>query len=92
MGREGLGVPEIDWCVPGEEAAMEVLKGQKDGFLTKRIRNYVNDRNNPLKPKGLSGLSPYLHFGHISSQRCALEARALRKSYPQVFFYEKLYH
>lgn len=63
---------------------MEVLMGSKNGFLTKRLRNYSTDRNNPLKPGALSGLSPYLHFGQISAQRCALEARAVRKNYPQV--------
>lgn len=63
---------------------MEVLMGSKDGFLTKRLKGYAIDRNNPLKPKGLSGLSPYLHFGQISAQRCALEARSIRKLNPQV--------
>lgn len=63
---------------------MEILTGSKDGFLTKRFKNYSADRNNPLKPRGLSGLSPYLHFGQISAQRCALEARNVRKLYPQV--------
>lgn len=76
----------MDWCEPGEIAAMEVLMGSKNGFLTKRLRNYSTDRNNPCKPTALSGLSPYLHFGQISAQRCALEARKLRASYPQVCF------
>lgn len=58
--------------------------GSKNGFLTKRLKNYSTDRNNPLKPSALSGLSPYLHFGQISAQRCALEARAVRKLSPQV--------
>ncbi|KAH7687060.1 DNA photolyase class 2 protein [Dioscorea alata] len=81
--RRGEDVPEIRWCEPGEEGAMEVLKGSKDGFFTKRLKNYESDRNDPLKPKGLSGLSPYLHFGQISAQRCALDAQALRKSHPK---------
>ncbi|KAE8681326.1 Deoxyribodipyrimidine photo-lyase [Hibiscus syriacus] len=81
--RNGAGVPEIEWCEPGETAAMEVLMGNKDGFLAKRLRNYSTDRNNPLKPRALSCLSPYLHFGQISAQRCALEARGLRKLYAQ---------
>ncbi|PON57411.1 DNA photolyase class [Parasponia andersonii] len=81
--RKGAEVPELSWCEPGEKAAMEVLKGTKDGFLTKRLKTYSTDRNNPLKPGALSGLSPYLHFGQISAQRCALEARAVRKVYPQ---------
>ncbi|XP_028058180.1 deoxyribodipyrimidine photo-lyase isoform X4 [Camellia sinensis] len=67
----------------GENAAMEVLMGSKSGFLTKRLKNYSTDRNNPLKPKALSGLSPYLHFGQISAQRCAIEARNVRKLCPQ---------
>ncbi|XP_057978168.1 deoxyribodipyrimidine photo-lyase isoform X2 [Malania oleifera] len=77
--RKGAEVPEIEWCEPGEHAAMEVLMGSKDGFLTKRLNNYSTDRNNPLKPRALSGLSPYLHFGQISAQRCALVARNVRK-------------
>lgn len=58
--------------------------GKNNGFLTKKLKNYSVDRNDPSKPSGLSGLSPYLHFGQISAQRCALEARKLRNSFPQV--------
>ncbi|KAJ6712342.1 DEOXYRIBODIPYRIMIDINE PHOTOLYASE [Salix purpurea] len=83
VSRKGAEVPEIKWCEPGEDAAMEVLMGSTDGFLTKRLKNYSTDRNNPLKPKGLSGLSPYLHFGQVSAQRCALEARKVRNLSPQ---------
>ncbi|CAA7391724.1 unnamed protein product [Spirodela intermedia] len=78
--RDGGEVPEVAWCEPGERAAMEVLMGSSEGFLTRRLRSYDSDRNNPLKPKALSGLSPYLHFGQISAQRCALEAQAFKKS------------
>ncbi|XP_059657430.1 deoxyribodipyrimidine photo-lyase isoform X2 [Cornus florida] len=81
--RKGVEVPEIEWCEPGEHAAMETLMGSKNGFLTGRLKNYSTDRNNPLKPKSLSGLSPYLHFGQISAHRCALEARNFRKLSPQ---------
>ncbi|GAV70352.1 DNA_photolyase domain-containing protein/FAD_binding_7 domain-containing protein, partial [Cephalotus follicularis] len=90
--RKGAEVPEIEWCEPGEAAAREVLMGCNNGFLTKRVKNYITDRNNPLKSEGLSGLSPYLHFGQISAQRCALEARSCRKLCPQVFdaFLEEL--
>ncbi|CAI0413918.1 unnamed protein product, partial [Linum tenue] len=82
--RKGAEVPEIEWCIPGEDAAMEVLMGSKDGFLTKRLKLYSSDRNNPLKPKGLSGLSPYLHFGQISAQRCALEAHKVKAALKSV--------
>ncbi|GAB2274098.1 DNA photolyase phr1 [Dionaea muscipula] len=81
--RNGDGVPEIGWCEPGEAAAKEVLMGSEEGFLTKRLKNYATDRNNPLKPRALSGLSPYLHFGQISAQRCAWEARSVRKLSPE---------
>ncbi|XP_062146735.1 deoxyribodipyrimidine photo-lyase isoform X1 [Alnus glutinosa] len=81
--RKGAEVPEIEWCEAGEKAAMEVLMGSKNGFLTKRLKGYSEDRNNPLKPRGLSGVSPYLHFGQISAQRCALEARRVRNLCPQ---------
>ncbi|GJR79069.1 deoxyribodipyrimidine photo-lyase [Tanacetum coccineum] len=76
---KGAEVPEIKWCEPGEIAALETL----NGFVTAKLENYATDRNNPFKPKATSGLSPYLHFGQISAQRCALEARKLRKAYPQ---------
>ena len=82
--RKGAEDPEVDWCEPGETAAMEVLMGSKNGFLTKRLKGYSSDRNNPLKPRGVSGLSPYLHFGQISAQRCALEARSVRNLSPLV--------
>ncbi|GMH09488.1 hypothetical protein Nepgr_011329 [Nepenthes gracilis] len=81
--RKGGEVPEIEWCEPGETAAEDVLMGSRNGFLTKRLRNYATERNNPLKPEALSGLSPYLHFGQISAQRCALEARKVRKLCPE---------
>ncbi|KAJ1689177.1 hypothetical protein LUZ63_013332 [Rhynchospora breviuscula] len=83
VNREACDVAEIDWCVPGEDAAKETLLGIKEGFLTKRIKGYHSDRNDPTKPRGLSGLSPYLHFGQISAQRCALEARSRRNVSPQ---------
>ncbi|KAG0564082.1 hypothetical protein KC19_8G081400 [Ceratodon purpureus] len=76
--RIGAEVPEVTWCEAGEDAALEALSGKAKGFVNMRIKNYEN-RNDPSKPTGLSGLSPYLHYGHISAQRCALEARKFRK-------------
>ncbi|KAL4188018.1 hypothetical protein AMTRI_Chr09g42030 [Amborella trichopoda] len=81
--RKGGAVPEVHWIEPGERAALDMLMGSKNGFLSTRLKNYSTDRNNPSRPKGLSCLSPYLHFGQISSQRCALEARKFRKLYSQ---------
>ncbi|RRT56308.1 hypothetical protein B296_00034157, partial [Ensete ventricosum] len=87
--REAGEVPEVGWCEPGEEAAMEALMGRKDGFLTRRLKHYDSDRNDPMKSRALSGLSPYLHFGQISAQRCALEAWKLRKSCHQIVEHQK---
>jgi deoxyribodipyrimidine photo-lyase len=40
-------------------------------FLRKNLRRYANLRNEPAE-HATSGLSPYLHFGHISSLQIAL--------------------
>ena len=80
-------MPEVSWAVPGEAAARATL----DHFLTRRLRLYEN-RNDPAKPQALSGLSPYLHFGHISAARCALEAKKFSKSASKAVesFFEEL--
>ncbi len=54
--------------VAGEKAAQKQLKT----FIVARLDEYHEDRNDPTK-NGISGLSPYLHFGHISAQRVAYE-------------------
>jgi deoxyribodipyrimidine photo-lyase len=73
--KAGSAVPEVTWAVPGESAAHVTL----DHFLSRRLK-YYEHRNDPAKPQALSGLSPYLHFGQISAQRCALEAQRYAKS------------
>lgn len=54
--------------VSGEKAANKELKD----FIQKRLDDYAETRNNP-NLDGQSNLSPYLHFGQISSLRVALE-------------------
>ena len=61
-------IPEVDWIVPGEREALKSLHI----FLENKIDKYASLRNDPAKDYQ-SGLSPYLHFGQISSQRVALE-------------------
>jgi deoxyribodipyrimidine photo-lyase len=79
--EKGKGVPEVTWCKPGEKAALEALKGKEESFLTKRrMGKYEELRNNPNLPGALSNLSPYLHFGQIAAQRCAIEAIAFKKA------------
>jgi deoxyribodipyrimidine photo-lyase len=66
--RVDLSVPEVDWLRPGQNAALERLRE----FIEEGLERYPGDRNDPNKD-AVSNLSPYLHFGHISSQRIALE-------------------
>lgn len=54
--------------VSGEEAA----KKQLQAFIDARLDTYHEERNDPTK-HGVSGLSPYIHFGQISAQRVAYE-------------------
>jgi len=53
--------------VPGQGAARKAL----DGFLGGPLALY-SMRNDPNR-HAQSGLSPYIHFGHLSAQRAALE-------------------
>ena len=59
---------------PGCQAAFMQLKT----FLDFRLANY-HRRNDPNE-SACSGLSPWLHFGFISAQRAALEARKAYQS------------
>jgi deoxyribodipyrimidine photo-lyase len=68
--QPGLARLPIDHAVPptglvgGERAASTVL----ERFLADRLSCYAEDRNHPDEG-ATSGLSPYLHFGHISSHQ-----------------------
>jgi deoxyribodipyrimidine photo-lyase len=69
-----LGRLPLDHAVPpvalqgGPEAAGETLRR----FLEERLDRYDEDRNQP-GVEGTSGLSPYLHFGHVSIHDVAAE-------------------
>ncbi len=54
----------------GETAAKKALQH----FFKNRLRGYAEKRNDPTLD-GQSNLSPYLHYGHISTQRIALELK-----------------
>jgi deoxyribodipyrimidine photo-lyase len=69
---------EIDHSVPpsiaypgGRLAAEKTLAA----FLENKLRRYAGERNEPSK-HATSDLSPYLHFGHISSLEVALAVQA----------------
>ena len=68
LDGDGIGSIPIDHTVPaadetpgGPTRAAERL----DDFLSRKLHRYPEDRNHPDRD-GSSGLSPYLHFGHIS--------------------------
>ncbi len=67
-----FSVKEVDWIIPGEKEAKKALRK----FIHKMLDNYDGQRNDPTKD-AQSNLSPYLHFGHISAQRIALEVYKL---------------
>jgi deoxyribodipyrimidine photo-lyase len=61
-------IRSAEWLTPGENGARAML----DQFLEYKSENYNKKRNDP-NVSGTSGLSPFLHFGHISAQRIALQ-------------------
>jgi deoxyribodipyrimidine photo-lyase len=63
-------VGEVSTIVPGAAAAAATLSS----FISQRLKHFSADRNDPNK-NALSGLSPYLHFGQIGAQRCALAVK-----------------
>jgi deoxyribodipyrimidine photo-lyase len=65
-----FGVKPVGWVKPGEAQALDAL----NDFLENRISLYNQHRNDPNE-NAQSDLSPYLHFGQISSQRILLNYR-----------------
>jgi len=65
-------VTPVDTFLPGEQAA----RSQLHEFLQNKLQVYNDERNDP-NLESISNLSPYLHFGHISSQRVVLEVQQL---------------
>ncbi|MBN2763730.1 MAG: deoxyribodipyrimidine photo-lyase [Bacteroidales bacterium] len=68
-------VKPVKWMKPGETAAKTIL----ERFLTEKLTDYAQHKNDPAL-EATSALSPYLHFGHLSAQRVALE---VIKNYPR---------
>eukprot|EP00884_Botryococcus_braunii_P017486 jgi/Botrbrau1/4420/Bobra.0348s0010.1 len=76
----GAEVPEVAWCTPGEDAALQACTGPK-GFLSPaRLASYDAKRNDPTQD-ALSNLSPYLHFGQLAAARAAMEAAKHKSKY-----------
>ena len=49
-------------------------EGRLQKFLDERLRRYAREKNEPAA-HATSGLSPYLHFGHVSSLEAAMAVR-----------------
>ena len=85
----GLAVGEagapVAWCTPGPRAAGVTLTA----FLERRLAGYDTARNDP-NADGQSGLSPYLHFGHLAPQRAAFAAAQRPASPDREAFLEEL--
>ncbi len=75
----------IDWAPPGVSGANKILKK----FLQNGLQSYAEMRNDPNN-QAQSQLSPYLHYGIISSQRIVLETlRSIKKNITQVLDHQK---
>lgn len=72
INREVL---EVDWIKPGPTSALTMLQD----FIDNRLKNYGDKRNDP-NVHVASNLSPYFHFGHISSARCLITLKQQRKN------------
>lgn len=69
LDRDGLSKIPIDHSVKPTDATIggpKHAEAKLKRFLDKRLAVYDEDRNQPDE-HATSGLSPYLHFGHISS-------------------------
>ncbi len=60
---------------PGREAALNQLKW----FLENALENYIENKNDP-NLDSTSQLSPYLHFGQISSLEAALQVKSYKQN------------
>jgi deoxyribodipyrimidine photo-lyase len=60
-----VSINVIEW---GEKEAYSLFSH----FLAEKLSRYAEYRNDPTED-GLSNMSPYLHFGQISSQKMALD-------------------
>lgn len=61
-------IKPVEWIKAGEQNAKNTLSY----FIRNKLQFYHIQKNNPNADK-TSNLSPFLHFGQISSQRIALE-------------------
>ncbi|XP_064638819.1 deoxyribodipyrimidine photo-lyase-like isoform X2 [Lineus longissimus] len=73
-----MTVGEVDWANPGTKSALLEL----DEFCKKRLKFFAAERNNPNKAVA-SNLSPWIHFGQISVQRCILIVKQFKGKFKE---------
>jgi deoxyribodipyrimidine photo-lyase len=78
-------VKPVEDFIPGENAANDILQN----FIENKLDNYSIDRNDPNK-SGISNISPYLHFGHISAQTIALVLNQFQEDESVASYLEEL--
>ncbi|MCA9741013.1 deoxyribodipyrimidine photolyase [candidate division KSB1 bacterium] len=61
--------------IVGQRGGHQAAQQQLEVFLQQRLARYSDERNQPQQ-EVTSGLSPYLHFGHISVHRVFTELAA----------------
>ena len=71
-------VKPVKWAVGGSKLAFAKL----DDFIKTRLKNFSADRNNPNRQVA-SDLSPWITFGHISTQRCVWQVKPLKSKYSE---------
>lgn len=64
-------VKEVDWLEPGWDCALDKL----EDFISGKLSGYSEKRNDP-NLNNESDLSPYFHFGQLSSQTVVLRLKA----------------
>ena len=65
-GRDLSGLPFGSPLAPGRQrGGWKAAQATLDAFLTERLDRYAEDRSD-FEFEAASGLSPYLHFGHLS--------------------------
>ncbi|MDE0862308.1 MAG: deoxyribodipyrimidine photolyase [Rubripirellula sp.] len=75
LERGGIGELPIDHAVPPSRLIVggsAEAKSRLDKFLNRNLKAYGDDRNHPDEHV-TTGLSPHLHFGHISAHEIILK-------------------
>jgi deoxyribodipyrimidine photo-lyase len=78
VSPEAVGALPVDHGVKAVEArgGSVAAEARLEDFLRRNVHRYHMDRNHPDE-EATSGLSPYLHFGHISTHEIFSELRDL---------------